>query len=110
MQTKTLYTERIPSAIGQNKTVLEYYIVERSIGEQYCELKSYGVQIKKTDMYEDECTEESRLIGDIFFDKKDAENFTAMLADNMVKPAELRDVIENYIKETIAMRIADKTA
>ena len=113
MQIRTLYSRNLENVIGVNQynSVLEYYIVERSIGEGYCELKSYGIQIKRISMYDGGGkNEESKLINDIFFDRVDAEKFIKMLSDNLVTPASLKDVIDEYVDMTIAMRQGSRTA
>lgn len=107
MQTKTLYERKIENISGtsQCSSVLEYYIVERSIGEGYCELKSYGIKIIKQSIYEGGGkSEESKMINDIFFDYNDAQRFALMLAENMVTPSGLKNVIDDYVEKTIKMR------
>ncbi len=115
MQSKSLYT-RVVENVRDLKTyqmILEYYIVEKTIGEGYCELKSYGIQITKISTYEDgRKREESELIQDIFFDRDDTLNFIQTIADHRVTPATLKDVIDDFIGRTIEQKRqkADKTA
>lgn len=107
MHVKKLHSRLIEDGT-YDKNILEYYIVERRIGEQYCELKSYGIQIRY--IYGENGGEENKYIGDIFFSESDTENFVKILAKNKVKPADFKTVIDEYVKETIAMRKKGKTA
>lgn len=107
MHIKKLHSRLIEDSTC-DKNILEYYIVERRIGEQYCELKSYGIHIRY--VYTSDGSEENKYIGDIFFSETDTENFVRILAENKVKPSEFKAVIDEYVKETIAMRKKGKTA
>ncbi len=107
MHIKKLHTKLVEDSgeYRQDKSILEYYIVERRIGEQYCELKSYGIQIKKISVFPGgRQSEESKLIGDIFFDETDTENFVCKLVENRVSPAEFKSVLDEFVTQTIAMR------
>ncbi|MCX7715324.1 MAG: DUF6514 family protein [Clostridia bacterium] len=115
MQTKSLVVKCMEDVddLKQYQMILEYYLVEKEIAEEYCDLKSYGVQITKISIFNDgRRSEEYKLINDIFFDKNDAENFIQIIAENRVTPTSLRDVIDDFIGQTINMRkqASDKTA
>jgi len=113
MQVKKLYSRMVKGGgeLNQSGIVLEYYIVQRQIGEQYCEIRSYGIQIKKLYVQGGGgINEESRMIGDIFFDEADAENFAEKLSRSLIEPSGLKAVIDEYVAETIAMRKNGRTA
>lgn len=113
MHIKKLHTKLIEDfgERKQDKCILEYYIVERRIGEQYCELKSYGIQIKKISVFSGgRQSEESKLIGDIFFDESDTENFVRKLVENKVSPSEFKGVLDEFVAQTIAMRKSEVIA
>lgn len=79
--------------------ILEYYLTEDSIAEQYCDLKRYGIIIKKTsvDMEGIEVSEKKE-INDIFFHLSEAEAFIGDLIKNRITPIGFRAVVEDYIE------------
>ena len=81
--------------------VLQYSLIEEMLAVEYCELKSYGVQIKKTAYFQDGHTErECKRISGLFFSRQEAERFLSILAKNQVTPIGLRPVVEDYAGKT----------
>ncbi len=85
---------------------LEYYIVAEPLCADYSDLLRYGVKINMTLTYSDgRVTEESKEIRDIFYRKKDAEEFTEILVKNKVTPTHFREVVEDYITSKLKVSI-----
>jgi hypothetical protein len=80
------------------KMCLEYYLISEDISEDYCNLKRYGVMIKKIATYPD-CSkrEEVKKINDIFFRLEDAREFMDIVMQGGVTPIALKDIVENHI-------------
>lgn len=87
---------------GKNLAKLEYYLIAEKISEEYCDLMSYGVKVKKT-TYSDGGgkTVEIKQINNVFYRKDEAEKFIKLILRNSVTPITLRDVVEDYIIESI---------
>ncbi len=91
--------------------ILEYYLTEDSIAEQYCDLKRYGIIIKKTTVDMDGMkTSEKKEINDIFFHLAEAEKFIASLIKNKITPVAFRAVVEDYIEYSFCSRRQSATA
>lgn len=77
---------------------LEYYLISEDISEDYCNLKRYGVMIKKIATYPDQSKrEEVKKINDIFFRLEDAQRFMNFVMKGGVTPIALKDIVENHI-------------
>lgn len=84
------------------KMNLSYYLVEEDIGEETYNLKSYGVEIKKTAVFQDGHTEaECKRISNIFFKREETEEFIRKLAKNYVTPISLKYVVEDYAEKLV---------
>lgn len=83
---------------------LDYYIIADDISKEYCNLETYGVRIIKT-----VCSEgggksiESNQINNIFYRKCDIESFMELIVRNSVTPMSLKDVVEDYIAESMTV-------
>lgn len=82
---------------------LDYYIIADDISKKHCNLESYGVRIIKT-----VCSEgggksiDSSQINNIFYRRSDIESFMELIVRNEVTPITLRDVVEDYIADSIS--------
>lgn len=87
---------------GKNPAELEYYLIPENISQMYCDLKSYGVKVKKTIYSEGGGkTVETKQINNVFYRKNEAEEFIRLILRNSVTPVALRDVVDDYIIESI---------
>lgn len=106
MITSTLFgrvTEKSGELIDYNLT-LEYYIISEPLCEEYSDMMRYGIKIKMTAEFTDGTTdEEIKEIRDIFYRRKDAESFIKLLLENKVTPTHLREIIEEYISDTLKL-------
>ncbi len=85
-----------------HETELAYYIIPENISVDYCDLMCYGVKIKKTTYFEGGGkTVETKQINNVFYRRKDAEEFIDLIMRNSVTPTTLRDVVEDYIVESL---------
>lgn len=104
MITTTLYgktTEKSGELIDYNLT-LEYYIVTEPLCAEYSDLLRYGVKIKMIAEFSDgTCDEEAQEIRDIFYRENDAKKFINLLLENKVTPTHLREVVEEYISNSL---------
>ena len=81
---------------------LEYYLIPESISSEYCDLMCYGIKVKKTTYFEGGGkTVESKQINNVFYRKDDAERFLDIIMRGTVTPATLKDVVEDYITESV---------
>lgn len=88
---------------------LEYYLIEENISRDYCDLMCYGIKIKKTVYFEGGGKNvEINQINNVFYRKNEAEDFIKLILKNSVTPTTLRDVVEDYIVESLDR--AKKTA
>lgn len=87
---------------GKHTSELEYYLIPENISKAYCDLMCYGVKVKKT-TYSDGGgkTVETKQINNVFYRKNEAEEFIRLILKNSVTPVTLRDVVEDYIAESI---------
>lgn len=89
--------------IAKEHMQLEYYIISEHIGFENCNLMSYGIRVKKTVYYDGGGkTIETNQINNVFYRLDDAEEFIHLIIRNKVTPVTLRDVVEDYIVESIA--------
>ena len=89
--------------VTKERIELEYYIVSERIGFENCNLMSYGIRVKKTAFYDGGGKSvEMNQINNVFYRKEDAEEFMDIIIRNKVTPVTLRDVVEDYIVESIA--------
>ncbi len=87
---------------GKNGAELEYYLIPEKISEAYCDLMCYGVKVKKTTYFEGGGkTVETKQINNVFYHKNEAEEFIKLILKNSVTPVTLRDVVEDYITDSI---------
>ena len=83
---------------------LDYYIIPESISADYCDLKCYGIKIEKTTVYAGGGKiVESKQINNIFYRYKDATEFSDTIIKKRIEPQGLRDIVENYIIESIVL-------
>ena len=81
---------------------LRYYIIARSISEEYSDLESYGVRIEKINIYAGGGkTVETKQINNIFYRKSDVEEFIKMIKRCAVTPVSLHEVVDDYIIKTL---------
>ncbi len=87
---------------GKKGAELEYYLIPEKISEAYCDLMCYGVKVKKTTYFEGGGkTVETKQINNVFYRKNEAEEFIKLILKNSVTPVTLRDVVEDYITDSI---------
>lgn len=87
---------------GRVSVVLDYYIIPENISADYCDLKCYGIKIKKTSVYEGRGkTVDIKQINNVFYRLSDTEEFMAYIAEKRTEPCTLREAVEKYIVESI---------
>ena len=83
---------------------LTYFLLIDNVREKYCDLKVYGAEIDRENIYDNgKRRRECKLIRDLFFNRCEAEAFVRTLCDNLVTPMGLKDVLSEYIDEKIRM-------
>lgn len=88
----------IPSKENNATTILKYYMTESPVGFGYSELKSYGVEILKTERVPGlKDMNECKQIQGIFFDIEEAVSFISKIRKDAVIPTKLSKTLENYI-------------
>ena len=81
---------------------LTYYMLIDSIREEYCDLKVYGVEIYKEDIFSGGvCETESKIIKNLFFRHSEAEEFLKKLVRARVTPMGLMPAVSEHIGEKI---------
>ncbi|MCR4718392.1 MAG: DUF6514 family protein [Firmicutes bacterium] len=81
---------------------LTYYMLIDSVREEYCDLKVYGAEIDKEDMFSGGvCENESKIIKNLFFRYSEAEAFLKNLVRARVTPMGLMSAVSEYIGERI---------
>ena len=81
---------------------IEYYLIPEKISQDYTDLMRYGIKIKMTSYFEGGGkVVEMKQINNIFYRLGDAEEFLQLLIRNKVTPVSLRDVVEDYIIESL---------
>ena len=93
-----IYTdEEIP-----HKIKLTYYMITDCIREEYCDLKVYGAEIEKEEIFADGKSEyESKTIKNLFFRHSEAEKFLKKLKSGGVTPMGLMSAVSEHINEQI---------
>lgn len=87
---------------GKEAAELEYYLIPECISSAYCDLMCYGIKVTKTTYFEGGGkTVESKQINNVFYRKEEAERFLDMIIKGSVTPVTLRDVVEDYITESV---------
>ncbi len=82
--------------------ILKYYLLESPVGFGYSELKSYGIEIMRTDRKPGlQDMNECKQIEGVFFDVEEAIAFIAEIKKHKVMPAKLCGALEGYIKEKV---------
>lgn len=85
-----------------HKIKLTYYMLTDSVREEYCDLKVYGAQISKEDIFDGEiCKKESKIIKNLFFRHSEAEEFLEKLVRQSVTPMGLMPAVSEHISEQI---------
>lgn len=95
----------IPYKNEKGSTVLKYCLLESHVGFGNNKLKSYGIEIIKTDRthgMRDIC--ECKQIEGIFFDIEEAIGFIAQIKKNAVCPTQLSDTLEEYISNKLKIQ------
>lgn len=82
--------------------ILNYRLLESPVGFGYSDLKTYGIEIEKTDRKPgmpdiNECKQ----IEGIFFDMEEALSFIARVKNEHIMPLGLSKSLESYIRETV---------
>lgn len=87
---------------NENGSELEYYLIPESISSEYCDLMCYGIKVKKTTYFEGGGkTVETKQINNVFYRRADAERFIEIIIKGTVTPVALKDVVEDYIAESL---------
>ena len=81
---------------------LTYYMLIDSVREEYCDLKVYGAEIDKEDIFSGGvCENESKIIKNLFFRHSEAEAFLKKLVKAKVTPIGLMPAVSEHIGERI---------
>ena len=81
---------------------LTYYMLVDSVREEYCDLKVYGAEIDKEDIFSGGVREnESKIIKNLFFRHSEAEAFLKKLVRAKVTPMGLMPAVSEHIGERI---------
>ena len=87
---------------GPRRIKLTYYMLVDSVREEYCDLKVYGVEIDKEDVFSGGiCENESKIIKNLFFRHSEAEMFLKKLVRAEVTPMGLMSAVSEHIGERI---------
>lgn len=89
--------EKVP-----HKIKLTYYMVTDCVREEYCDLKVYGAEIEKEEIFADGTREyDSKIIKNLFFRYSEAEKFLEKLKNGGVTPMGLVSAVSEHINEQI---------
>lgn len=81
---------------------LTYYMLVDSVREEYCDLKVYGAEIDKEEIFSGGVYEtESKTIKNLFFRHSEAEAFLKKLVRTRVTPMGLMSAVSEHIGERI---------
>lgn len=81
---------------------LTYYMLTDCVREEYCDLKVYGVEIDKEEIFSGGiCENESKIIKNLFFRNSEATEFLAKLVNAEVTPMGLMSAVSEHIGEKI---------
>lgn len=87
---------------GASSRILKYFLTESPIGFGYSDLKSYGIEIERTDKRAGmQDMRECKSIDGIFYDVEDAITFLGEIKRNKIVPTSLSQFLENYIKDKV---------
>ena len=88
---------------------LTYYMLVDSVREEYCDLKVYGAEIDKEEVFSGGiCKNESKIIKNLFFRYSEAEDFLATLVRAQVTPMGLMSAVSEYVGEKIRQLIYEE--
>ena len=88
---------------------LTYYLLTDSVREEYCDLKVYGAEIDKEDVFSGGiCENESKIIKNLFFRYGEAEEFLKKLVRLEVTPMGLMSAVSEHIGEKIKQLIYEE--
>lgn len=88
---------------------LTYYLLTDSVREEYCDLKVYGAEIDKEDVFPGGiCENESKIIKNLFFRYGEAEDFLKKLVRLQVTPMGLMSAVSEHIGEKIKQLIYEE--
>ena len=88
---------------------LTYYMLIDSVREEYCDLKVYGAEIEKEEVFSGGiCRNESKIIKNLFFRHSEAEDFLSTLVRAQVTPMGLMPAVSEYVGEKIRQLICEE--
>ncbi len=88
---------------------LTYYLLTDSVREEYCDLKVYGAEIDKEDVFSGGiCENESKIVKNLFFRLNEAEDFMEKLVRLRVTPMGLMSAVSEHISEKIRRLIYEE--
>ena len=88
---------------------LTYYLLTDSVREEYCDLKVYGAEIDKEDVFSGGiCENESKIIKNLFFRLSEAEDFLEKLVVAKVTPMGLMSAVSEHVSEKIKQLIYEE--
>ena len=83
---------------------LTYFLLIDNVREKYCDLKVYGAEIDRENIYPNgKRRRECKIIRDLFFKRTEAEDFVKCLYNNLVTPIGFKNVLSDYIDEKISL-------
>lgn len=87
---------------------LTYYLLTDSPEREFGDIDVYGVEIKK-EMLSGEVRDgiERKSVGELFFRKRDAEEFLNLISRNRVTPIELKYIIRDYVCQQIDRKVVN---
>ena len=84
------------------RTVIEYYLTETDLRREYCDLKKYGIIIKKRTVLKNGGSSlETRHVKDVFYRLSDARRFLDMLIKNKTTPDAFNSAVQKYTENII---------
>lgn len=98
---KFLHKNIIPENPKDDTLSLQYFLLEDTLPLEDCNLKCYGVEIRRTFLSLGFELSEVKQIPNIFLNKYEATKLLRKLALEEVKPTELSHVLENYISNAL---------
>ncbi len=78
--------------------VIDYYLTESDIRKEYCDLKKYGIFIKKRSPLPCGIEVDAKYVPDVFYRLGDARKFLDMLIAEKIPPAHFGDAVETYTR------------
>lgn len=100
---KELFDEIVIDAEDKCRRIkLTYYMITDSVREEYCDLKVYGAEIDKEELFEGIIfKKEHKVIKNLFFRYSEAEKFLKKLVSENVTPDRLNLAVSKHIREQI---------